>query len=121
MNIKLYYEGKVIPKARPRVTFNGTFNPENYVINQDELVFDLKCQKHQMNLATIINPIEITINFIGKHSRKGDIDNLPGSILDAMVKAEIIKNDNLMIVKKLTSELIYDQKQEPLTEIILSA
>jgi Holliday junction resolvase RusA-like endonuclease len=121
MNIKLYYEGKVIPKARPRVTYNGTFNPENYVINQDELVFDLKCQKLQMNLTTIINPIEITINFIGKHSRKGDIDNLSGSILDAMVKAEIIKNDNLMIVKKLTSELIYDKKQTPLTEIILSA
>ena len=40
-------------------------------------------------------PVHLIIVFSGKHNRIGDfIDNVPGAIADALVKAEILRADN---------------------------
>lgn len=114
----LCLSGQIVPKARPRVTSNGTFLPHKYAAWKKSAIGSFQNQ-HQGN-ATITRT-QINIKLIGKHSRRGDLDNISGSILDALVQANVISNDNLTVVTGLSVSLDYQPKTEPYTIVELSS
>jgi len=86
--------GKCIPKARPR--FSGhAYTPIKYKEWKDNAVKQLSQQYQGQPLTDC----SIRIVFYGKH--RGDLDNLAGSVLDALTQSKIIRDDSLKHVKHL--------------------
>jgi Holliday junction resolvase RusA-like endonuclease len=91
----LWIPGSVTPKARPRVTANGTFLPKRYREWRLRAEGELIMQVHQMHPQPQL-PIEraaLRIILRGKH--RGDGDNAIGSVCDALVGAGIFSADSL--------------------------
>ena len=109
--------GQIVPKARPRVTVAGTYMPHNYQRWKAQAIATIR-QQYQGDRITRTKTIAITL--VGKHSRRGDADNIAGSILDALVQSGALVNDNLMAVPSLSINLLYS-KADPITEILLYA
>ncbi len=87
--------GSVTPKARPRVTSNGTFLPKRYREWRLRAEGEIIMQVHQMSPLPQL-PIEraaLRIILRGKH--RGDGDNAIGSVCDALVGAGIFSDDSL--------------------------
>lgn len=116
--IDFFIEGKIVPKARPRVTSKGTFMPESYQNWMKGTVWELisiwreKYQSIKLNF-----PLTLAIHLEGKHSRQGDLDNIGGAVMDALVKAQILPNDNVNCINHLTISFNYSNK--PPTYVIL--
>jgi len=110
--------GCIIPKARPRVTKFGTYLPGSYKFWKDCAITELRVQAASQRLVSTIDKAHVSIVLIGKHSRRSDLDNIAGSILDALVQADIIRDDNMMVITKLDIELHYS-KSDPVAEIIV--
>lgn len=66
------------------------------------------------------HPVSISIWLRGKHSRRGDLDNLAGSILGAMQDAGILRNDNCKAVPSLTIRLAWDAKVKPFASVTIA-
>jgi Holliday junction resolvase RusA-like endonuclease len=113
--IEFTLPGNVIPKARPRVTRNGTFMPPAYKCWKTLAIARLRSQYD----GPQIEQAEVSIILRGKHPRRGDCDNIGGSVLDALVQAGILKGDNLMVVSALSVRLEWDKKTEPTTIVQL--
>ena len=62
-------------------------------------------------------PVSVSISLRGKHYKGSDLDNLAGSILDALQQAGILKNDNCGHVPSLSIRLAHDAKVEPFASI----
>jgi hypothetical protein len=93
--LTLWIPGPVIPKARPRVTSNGTYLPKRYREWRLRAEGEILMQVHQMNPLPQL-PIEraaVRIILRGKH--RGDGDNAIGSVCDALVSAGIFTADSL--------------------------
>ncbi len=116
MSITLILEGDITPKARPKVTINGTFMPRRYRDWKSAAILSFRSQYQGQNKAITRTKL-VTVLLVGKHNRRGDADNIAGAILDALVQADIIANDNLLVVPKLSIELIYDKKLPPMCTI----
>ncbi|NJM47284.1 MAG: RusA family crossover junction endodeoxyribonuclease [Alkalinema sp. RU_4_3] len=114
--IELTLPGNVVPKARPRVTRYGTFMPENYRCWKTLAIVCLKSQYQGEPLQAAA----VSIVLRGKHPRRGDADNISGSILDALVQAGILRDDNLMVVPSLAVRLEWDKKADPIVMVQLS-
>lgn len=114
-----YYslEGAIVPKARPRNSRKGhSYLPENYRDWKSEAIITLAAQHIGEPLG---GPVAIAVILIGKHSQKGDGDNVLGSILDAMVQAEILTDDNLKRLPSVRLDLIHS-KDAPSARIRVS-
>jgi Holliday junction resolvase RusA-like endonuclease len=110
MNANFYYilYGEIVPKARPRSGANGRhYLPQNYRDWKDNAVRELKAQHTGTAIA---NPVCVDIVLMGKHSRRGDGDNIAGSIWDAMVQAGILPDDNLKHVPGLSLQLFWGKE-----------
>ena len=89
--------GSVVPKARPRVTRKGTFLPQRYRNWKEEAIASLLSQR------TKYEPLEkVTISIELYGAARGDLDNIAGAILDALVQAGIIFDDRISLVKALS-------------------
>ena len=108
--------GPIVPKARPRVTSRGSHLPENYREWKDSAIADISGQYQ----GSPLEYAEVTISLSGKHSRKGDADNVAGSILDALVQSGVLVDDNMKRVPSLTICLDWQKKVEPKTVVVLS-
>jgi Holliday junction resolvase RusA-like endonuclease len=53
---------------------------------------------------------------LGKHSRRGDLDNILGSILDALVQSGILPNDNAKVIVSKSIQLFHS-KDDPVAYI----
>lgn len=113
--ITLTLTGNITPKARARVTANGTFMPHSYQNWKRNAIASLRSQCPSSGLKGV----EVAIVLRGKHSRRGDLDNISGSILDALVQAGILQNDNLVYVTALSVRLEYG-KSEPIALVQIS-
>ena len=114
--MRLTLTGAVVPKARPRVTGHIAYMPERYVEWQSEAVAEL-CMQIPPGFGSLTRAaVEITL--LGKHPKRGDLDNIAGSVLDALVKAWILPDDNVNVVYRLSVEFRPD-KQPPMVEILL--
>lgn len=109
--------GKVVPKARPRFSRgSGAYLPKRYRDWKNDAIAIIQ---HQ--LPEDWEPLErcqISIAFLGKHNKNGDLDNLAGAILDALVGAGAVLDDRLSIVRSLSLEFL-DSKKPPETMISL--
>ncbi|MEO1391186.1 MAG: RusA family crossover junction endodeoxyribonuclease [Cyanobacteria bacterium J06634_6] len=109
-------DGPIVPKARARTTANGTYHPHRYNNWKKGAIADISSQYEG-------NPLEyaeVTISLSGKHNRQGDADNVAGSILDALVQARVLVDDNMKRVPSLTIALDWQKKAEPKTVVVLS-
>jgi Holliday junction resolvase RusA-like endonuclease len=87
--------GKVTPKARPRVTKNGTFFAKRYREWRLKAQGEIIMQVQQMNPSPKL-PIQsaaLRILLYGNH--RGDGDNSIGSVCDALVAAGVLPADSL--------------------------
>jgi Holliday junction resolvase RusA-like endonuclease len=91
--------GRIVPKARPRLSGSRVHLPENYRNWKELAVSDLIDQKTP-DLMPIKSPILLSVEYHG--SAVGDADNIIGSIMDALVAAQILHNDGLNIVSSLS-------------------
>jgi Holliday junction resolvase RusA-like endonuclease len=110
--------GGIVPKARARVTRRGTFMPKNYVTWKDSAIAELRLQSSHLRDRLPLEGVGIDITLSGKHSRRGDLDNISGAVLDALVQAQVLRNDNLVCVLALAVRLHYG-KAEPITQITI--
>ena len=92
----LRWEGAVKPKARPRVTRNGTYMPQEYVQMKSAAVKSFSDQWKAIGQSTPVDhQVRCYMFFRGKHSQAIDyVDNAPGTLYDALVEAKILTNDN---------------------------
>ena len=111
----LTLSGPIVPKARARVTSNGTFHPRAYQQWKRGAIASLAAQYRGQALSGVA----VSILLRGKHSRRGDADNIAGAILDALVQAGVLQDDNLIHVKGLSVALEWSKKTEPESTIIL--
>ena len=114
--MKYILEGSIVPKARPRLGKGRGYLPANYRQWREGAQVQLLSQPRP---DTPLEGVAITITLTGKHSRRGDSDNISGSILDALVSAGILREDNLKCVPSLSLTLTYS-KDDPLAEIEIS-
>jgi Holliday junction resolvase RusA-like endonuclease len=105
--IILELSGGIVPKARARVTRRGTFMPANYRQWKDAAILEFRSQSAPLRDRLPLEGVTVSIDLIGKHSRRGDLDNISGSILDALVQSGVLRNDNLICVLALTVRLRY--------------
>lgn len=116
--IDFFIEGKIVPKARPRVTIKGTFMPQAYRDWMQKTVWELtSLWREKYEGIKLKFPLTLAIHLEGKHGKRGDLDNIAGSIMDALVKAEILSNDNVNTINHLT--ISFNQSNKPPTYVIL--
>jgi Holliday junction resolvase RusA-like endonuclease len=121
----------LVPKAcpRPRVTKTGhSFMPKEYVAWKKRFIQEtaIGLYEHHKNFKPIDVPINIEIQFVFPrpqrlqhrevpstripHASKPDIDNLIKSVLDGLVDAQIMTDDNL--VTKITASKEYCERMD---------
>lgn len=102
--LTLFINGRVIPKARPRVANKHGYLPANYRAWKLQAIDQIQSQlPHDWIPWT---SCEILITFSGNH--RGDTDNLAGSILDALTQGKAILDDRIGVVRRLVIEALQD-------------
>lgn len=71
--MKYTLEGSIVPKARPRLGNGRGYLPANYREWKEDAQAQLLSQPRP---ETPLEGVAITITLSGKHSRRGDSDNL---------------------------------------------
>lgn len=98
--LNLWLDGRVLPKARPRVSKGQAYLPSAYREWKRDAVLKLLCQLGNRDSFPIAVPVAVEIALIGA-SHRGDLDNLAGAVLDALVEAAVLTDDRLSCVPKL--------------------
>ena len=109
---QLELTGAIVPKARPRSTGKHHYLPAPYRAWKSQAIAQLQRQSAPARMTGV----RLDVLLKGKHSRRGDADNIIGSIMDALVQAQILANDNLATVSGLSIELQYNA--DPPTALI---
>lgn len=73
-------------------------------------IASFQLQAIQQGIIAPIPKAAITITLVGKHPRRSDCDNLAGAVLDALVQAGILQNDNLNYVPSLAIALQWSKE-----------
>lgn len=102
-------------KHRPRVTCNGTYYAAPYQRWMAAAVNELRQQWKNQPLKQVQ---KIDFCFYGNHAGK-DLDNIVGAVLDAMVKSDVLINDNLNVVKSISATWERSTTQQIEVTIIL--
>lgn len=92
--------------------------PARYRDWKREAIASLTLQAFEIGLELPLNSATVTISLVGKHPRRGDPDNIAGSILDALVQSGILKDDSLSVVTSLAIALFHS-KDNPTVQITL--
>ena len=98
--LNLWLDGRVSPKARPRVSNGHAYLPSAYRKCDRDAVLELLCQLGSRDCLPIAVPVAVEIALTGS-SHRGDLDNLAGAVLDALVEASVLTDDRLSCVPKL--------------------
>jgi len=101
MPIELRVMSPVVPKPRPRLGRNGCYLPGGYTSWESSAVLELLSQRNGIKGLPIDYGIALDIKF-GGHCR-GDLDNLIKSVCDVLVKAQILRDDSLSIVRGINA------------------
>jgi Holliday junction resolvase RusA-like endonuclease len=112
--IIFFIPGNVVPKARPRVTGNGTYLPQRYKAWRNMAEVEIYTQLSGRDITTLpIKKATILMRFVGKHRTNSDLDNLAGACLDALTMngAGVLLDDRISCVSKLSVEYLPDAKK----------
>ena len=105
---------KLMSKARPRVTRNGTFMPKNYQDWRKEVARQMK---EQWALPPIDTPIAVHISCRG--AARGDIDNYMGAIFDTGNKI-LWADDRATIIQSASIDFTKSSEKDSLITIHIS-
>jgi|2_EtaG_2_1085320.scaffolds.fasta_scaffold00123_12 Holliday junction resolvase RusA-like endonuclease len=110
-------EGSIPSKKNRHIRYrNGAIGPDaSYREWEDQAGWQLKGQKRPS--TPLLKTVEISITIYPKTRRKADLDNKSTSILDLLVKMEILNDDSWFVVGRLVLELGGVDKQNPRCEI----
>ena len=108
--IRFCISGSVVPKARPRVTSNGTYMPNRYREWRNRAEIELYRQMSQFR-STHKFPLQkaaVELRFFGKHRTNSDLDNMAGACLDALTLngAGVLMDDRLSCLPRLSVEYV---------------
>lgn len=107
--VKLWIPGECVPKARARVTRNGTYFPQRYQDWRRGAEAEILISLSPGQRAVLpISKAEVRIILQGKH--RGDLDNLAGSCLDALVASGVLLDDRIGCVPSLV--ILHEPKAE---------
>jgi Holliday junction resolvase RusA-like endonuclease len=95
--MKYQLTGKITPKARPRLGNGRAYLPAKYRDWKESAILELLTQSPPLDP---IARCEVAIVIGGKQT--GDLDNIAGAVLDALVQAGVILDDRLSVVHKLS-------------------
>ena len=113
--IKLMIPGVVVPKARPRVTRNGTYLPPRYRAWRNRAEVEIYRQISEQNITHKfpLRKAALLIRLLGNHRTNSDIDNLAGACLDALTLngAGVLIDDRLSCLPQLNVEFDPDAKE----------
>lgn len=118
----LTWEGPVIPKCRPRFTEEGSvYMPEHYTEMKAAAAEDFAIQWRFLGqVQPLPYKIRPYIFAWGKHRQSQDVvDNLPGTLYDALVLAQVLKNDSAMWCPGSIHDLVHSQAP-PRIDILLA-
>lgn len=102
VTLKFWIPGRVTPKARPRVTRNGTYHLQQYQAWRNIAHVELFKQLEKLSAPNSMLPLQrvsVAVTLQGSH--RGDADNLAGACLDALVEAGVLKDDRLSCLPEL--------------------
>lgn len=88
LKVKYHLTGKITAKARPRLSKGHAYLPSKYRDWKESAILELRTQ---LAPTEPISRCEISIIIGGK--QRGDLDNIFGSIADALVQSGIILDD----------------------------
>ena len=121
VSIKYRVWGVIVPKARPRGTKTGhTYMPEHYVQSKETLIRSF--QDIKQLYPQYVYPLEqasAIFIFDGKYDRRGDGDNIAGTLNDALVQGGILRGDNLLKEPRQSALLNYSDKRPPSILVVL--
>jgi Holliday junction resolvase RusA-like endonuclease len=105
----LWLPGKVVPKARPRFAAGGAYLPARYrdwlESAADSLAYQDGKRTRKVEGPTLVelifhsDGVDIRVERLtagwarGPRAQRGDIDNLAGAVMDALVRAGILEDD----------------------------
>ena len=124
------FYGQVVGKKNSKMiamTRNGRpFIKSNAKASQQEATM-VECFSYDMKFAKL-NPedfenrkIEVTVEIWNKDERKHDLDNQLSTILDALVKADVLPDDSQKSVQKVTAEYKGVDRDDPRAWITIIA
>lgn len=111
--LQLFIHGETPAKKNSRIinrTTGRSFPSKKYSDWHKAAMTEILLQVQ--NRRKIQNPVKITLHFIHGDNRRRDSDNGVSSILDTLVDAEILDDDNWKIVRCLEVYNSY-KKDEP--------
>lgn len=88
-------------------------------VKQDEEIYIIWCIRQQLSNLKIEKPVIGHFTWI-EENKKRDLDNICFAkkfILDALVKAEVLKNDNRKMVTNFTDSFGYADKSKVIVEL----
>lgn len=103
-SLKLWLPGKVVPKARPRLSIHGAYLPKNYRDWRKIAESEITLQMSDWGLFPLRSPVSIRIVLQGKHRTNIDLDNAAGALLDCIVATGILVDDSIKNVSRLIVE-----------------
>lgn len=103
-------------KQRPRANFKGGFMHNNPKYHQWLLDAKQSFIEQWEGKEPLEKVAECSIKMYGANS-SSDVDNLVGSVLDALVKAQVIKNDNIGTLSDL--HIVHQKSKTPRVEVYL--
>lgn len=113
-----FYLPRVVPKARPKVTSRGTYMPKRYAEWLEEAATYIALAKDhydgfvgvEMRFTKEGCRVDVWEIPATRRYLRGDIDNLAGGVLDAMVKGGLIEDDRQVITLK--ASISYERKED---------
>lgn len=129
MKIELIYHGLVVSKKNNRVAGHDPRTGKQFVAvnpraraNQNDMIMEFRDQLGIGFDASpmITDPCEISIKLYEPNWQRRDIDNQATSILDALVAARVIENDDVKHVKALAVTMAGVDKDDPRAEITIT-
>lgn len=79
---------------------------EKYQVWENEQLFRLRANKELRKVKKPIKRCSIRIDFIGWDNRAWDLTNKAESIMDLLVRAEVIADDNWQVVRPLVLDML---------------
>jgi Holliday junction resolvase RusA-like endonuclease len=107
-------QGEIVPKARPRFSGGRTYLPAKY---RDWKTQAIEALRAQWELGPPIAKASVTILVLNQS--RGDIDNIAGAVLDALVQAGVVQDDRLSCISELTimSEKTKDREKKTIVSL----
>ena len=107
MNLTIRITGETPSKKNSRInTRSGrSFPSKHYTEWHNTAVMEIRSQLPSRNFNTIDVPVGMIVEFYHGDSRRRDSDNQLSSILDTLIDAAVIKDDNW---KLIPSKIIKD-------------